>query len=63
MEMDDLPFLDPATLLWLRERFPNTIPTDNVTPEELARLQGQQDVIRALAELEAVQIGQREESM
>lgn len=34
-----------ATLDSLKERFPNKLPTKTTTEVELARLQGQQDVI------------------
>lgn len=41
-----------ALLNKLRELYPDRLPTDRITPEELAYLQGQQSIIRKLESLQ-----------
>ncbi len=46
--MSKLPWIDPDLIKGLEEVFPNTLPDAAITTSELARLIGQQDVIRYL---------------
>ena len=50
--------ITPGLLDELHELFPNEIPMQTLTPAELARLQGQQDVLRKIESLYKEQIGE-----
>lgn len=41
-----------ALIRRLMELYPNTIPTEQITPEELAYLRGQQSIIRKVIDLQ-----------
>lgn len=55
MEADQLPYINPALITWLEERFRNILPPNPVSSDELSRMIGQQDVIRVIREVEALQ--------
>lgn len=40
--------ITPALLNWLAELYPNKLPLEQVSPEEIAFLRGQQSVIQKL---------------
>lgn len=46
--LDNNYYITPVLLNWLAELYPNKLPLEQVSPEELAFLRGQQSVIQKL---------------
>ena len=58
MASNPIPYLEEGVLRYLDAIFPNTLPSKPVSEVDLARMVGQQDVIRLLKQIHETQVKQ-----
>ena len=59
MASNPIPYLEKDVLLYLDAIFPNMLPSKPISEAELARMVGQQDVIRLLKQIHETQVKQQ----